>query len=208
MPLTTYLTPNLGDTGSYRAIAPYDALVIPHVSYTCTQVATINGMVGMGVDVWTDIYLPRHIDRTDYEADLGANICIVTLQSFEGQFIQIPVRFLIGLPDAVSVQYAKMALVIGLEVLPETFDLSGIKQEISDLTMTRFGVKSMVVSTNVGSTYSVSRTNHEAMESDRRRRISEARTTITQLAIAQQTIDAQAALIENLQQYIITHHIP
>jgi len=161
------VVPTVGMRGLYSLKAPYANLLREQIEYTCIAVQNLTGALANGEDPLTDIYLANGDTEANYETDLAANHCLVTLQSESGDQVTVPNSALNGLPVADGVRYISSVLGISLSALPEDFDLTQLKQDISDLVFDQIGVRSTVYAATIGGTLVLPHGTHAAIEAAR-----------------------------------------
>lgn len=161
------VVPTVGMSGLFSLKAPYTNLLRPQIEYTCIAVTNLHGAIANGQDPLNDVYLANGDTEANYEADLALNHCVLTLQSGTGDQVVVPNSALNGLPLADGVRYMSSVLGISLSALPEDFDLTQLKTDISDLVFEAIGVRSTVYASTVGGSLIVSHETHEAIEAAR-----------------------------------------
>ena len=158
------VVPTVGMSGLFSLKAPYTNLLRPQIEYTCIAVTNLQGAIANGQDPLNDVYLANGDTEANYEADLALNHCILTLQSGTGDQVVVPTSALNGLPIADGVRYMSSVLGISLSALPEDFDLTQLKTDISDLVFEAIGVRSTVYGSTVGGSLIVSHESHAGFE--------------------------------------------
>ena len=161
------VVPTVGMSGLYTLKEPYTGLLRPQVEYSCIAVINLSGALAAGEDPLNDVYLANGDTEASYQADLDANHCLVTLKSGTGDVIQVPNSALSGLPSADGIRYVSMMLGISLSALPADFDLTQLKQTISDVVFDSIGVRSTVFPGVVGSPIVLTHAQHEQIEAGR-----------------------------------------
>ncbi len=202
------VVPAVGMAGLYSLKAPYANLLRPQIEYTCTAVVNLQGAIADGQDPYTDVYKANGDTDENYEADLALNHCLITLQSGLGDVVIAPASAMNGLPIADGVRYMSAVLGISLSALPEDYDLTIIKQDISDLIFDKLGVRSTVYGSTVGGTMILSHAAHTAIEAARVANVQinvSDRAMVVQLQQEKTKLQAQLA---RLQAYIVQNLPP
>lgn len=161
------IVPPVGMAGLYSLKAPYTALVREQIEYTCTKVTSLMGAIAAGEDPYADVYQPAGDTQENYDADLALNRCLITLQSSLGDSVVFPSSAMNGLPNADGVRYISAVLGVSLSALPEDFDLTDLKADISDMVFEKIGVRSTVYGSTIGGTMILSHDTHEGIEAAR-----------------------------------------
>lgn len=173
-------TPRISSKGIYTATGPFAHLLNPQLSYECISVETINGLIANGINVFTEVYEQNGL--SEYEmiayADNGGSIS--TLQGSNGSIVKIPTNYLNTIPNANGVKYSCIMLGISLSALPDDFDLTQIKDDVSNLIFSRIGVRSEVKSLVFGATSLISQEEHRSIESARNALITNTQTSISE----------------------------
>lgn len=201
------VVPTVGMAGLYTLKAPYTNLLRAQVEYTCIGVINLSGALADGQDPWTDIYLANGDTEANYQHDLSLNHCLVTLQSATGDQVTVPNSALNGLPNGDGVRYVSTVMGISLSALPEDYDLTQLKADISDLVFETVGVRSTVYATTIGGTLVLSHDTHEAIEAARLANIELQPSNLAlveQLQLEKTALQAQLTALEDY----IKLHVP
>lgn len=150
----------VGMRGKYTATGPYSTDFNRQLTYTCVAIEDITGLIARGADPYEFAYAEKFISRSEYEQDDKDDIPLYTFQSNTGEFVVIPGKYIVGMPDSNGVKYSNIMLGISLSAIPNNFDLSGIKREISDLVFSRLGVRNEVKSIVFGTPSLISPDEH------------------------------------------------
>lgn len=201
------LYPEVGMSGTLTALPPFDQIVVRQVRYECMSVESLKGILAAGEDAYTLYYKPYNLTEEQFETDLGNEVKLITLQSYKGQYIKVPSSFLSGLPDPSGVLYSMMALSVAISALPQTTDLTSLKQDISDLIASRLGVMADVKELMYGPVTMLSTAQHQLILQARSEVMSDG---VTNLANVRKLTAEVAALQEKLailETYIETHYV-
>lgn len=132
-------TPVLKTKGLWSLKAPYDAILLKDVEYTCTRIATISDLVAEGIDVFEEFYAPVQLTQTDLDNDTKADADIITLQSAIGDKVTFPSTYLANMPDINGVPHMGFMLAVDLALLPSNFDFSYVSQRLKEVTLATIG---------------------------------------------------------------------
>jgi hypothetical protein len=165
---TTEVTPYVGMTGLWSLKTPYNNLIDTKVEYTCISVNNISGMIAQGLDPKKDIYIANGDTEANYLLDQQKNRCIIQLQSGTGVIVTVPNSALNKLPTADGVNYVSLVLGMSLSIIPDSLDLTSLKNKMSDLVLKEIGVKSTVFQSIMGGSIVLDHTKHKQIETARR----------------------------------------
>lgn len=205
---TSEIVPYIGMTGLYALKAPYTSLIDESIEYTCIAVNTISSMLSDGLNPLADIYLANGDTQGNYDLDEENNRTIITLQSGVGGVIVIPNSALMLLPNSDGINYTSVVLGVSLSVIPDTLDLTDLKQNIGDLVFNKLGVRNTVFSTVMGGSIVVNHTRHAAIEAARLSNISSGSNALLNNIILQQTNADLVLKIQKLELFIKTRLNP
>lgn len=132
--------PTIGVSGLYSLLAPFTTDLLPEVAYTCIAVRRLSDIVAVGGEPFTDYYEPKSISEEDYAADVAAGVCIVSLQASDENIVYVPSSYITGLPNIGGVPYTTLALGIKLGPLPDSLNLSLLKNKLSDVVFEYIGI--------------------------------------------------------------------
>lgn len=207
-PYKSEILPNIGAKGIYELATPFNSKIIANLEYVCTGVETINSMMARGVDVLQDIYIANSVEASVFNTDSGNNRSIITIQPTEGVQIRFPSSFLLGWPNNNMVRYAELILCCSLSVIPDTEDLTTLKQEVADMVLSRTGIRNEVKIFRTSSTYLVSRAQHNAAVEARKNRITENKSTANKLRDALDENQDLKLRLSRLENYIKDNYPP
>lgn len=202
------LYPEVGMKGSLSALAPYDTVIRPRVRYECMAIESLAGILGAGQNAYELYYKPRNIDQTRFDQDVAANVKLITLQSYQGEYIKVPSSFLSGLPDPSGVAYRMFGLSVALHALPVGIDLSSLKQDIADLVKDHIGVTCDVQELVYGPVALLTDAQDTRVRAVRTAMITGAPSNKAALVALTQVNDELIQKLAILQNYIETHYVP
>lgn len=200
--------PEVGLIGTFVTLAPYNAHVPDNIRYTCLAVKSLAGMESQGELPYDTVYAPYGISSLQFRRDLENDVKVITLQSSDGDIIQIPNSFIEKIPDSNGVAYTMMMLCCALQAIPESTELELIKQEISDLVTARIGVGSDVKEVVYGPSVMLSHEMHHAITTHRRDTIDRSDNPILRVGKLEKENHDLKARLEILEDYIKTKLIP
>lgn len=195
-------TPDIGQSGIYKLVFPFDTLVTPKVVYTCRSLRTINDILAAGEEIFDTYYKSIGLTKTDYERDAKANVCIVGLQSGTGEWIYVPTSYIESAPNMNGVKYTSLVLGVSLGPLPDKFNLEGLIAIFKDATTATIGVTPEVKGIVVSQPAILSREEHDRLTLARNEKITQNRTDYSRVREQTQLIARLNAKIEALEKYI------
>jgi hypothetical protein len=139
--MSNYFMPQIQSSGIFTLKAPFNNALIPQVAYTCIAIRKLSSIVNDGGDPQEEFYTPYGLTDTDYQNDVSADAAIITLQAAGHDTVDVPNTYIEKAPETGGVPYAGLMLAIKIGALPETIDLSVIRQKISDDVLELLGVE-------------------------------------------------------------------
>lgn len=202
------LTPPINVTGVYALSPPWNQDIVPNTPYTCIAIRKFADIIRKGEDPFALYYEPKGLQYSDYQRDSAAGECIVTLRSAGGQFIYVPTSYILSYPNQSGVPYAVMVLGVNLGAIPNNLDLSAIRSKIATVVHDVLGVTPTIQQAVISEVKNKSASDHAAIEAARQAQITERQTDYSKYLASQQTVQAQAQRIQELETYIRTHLPP
>lgn len=200
------LIPQLGATGIYTLIDPFDAQIRSGVTYTCVGVRRLTDFVTIGRDPKTLYYDANELDESIWERDSNdPETCIISLTSKSGQWIYVPSSFIASYPDIGGVPYTVRVLGINLGAIPDTLDLSNLLTNVQNLVKDTIGVDSVAKTVAASDTKIISKEDSDAIESARQDLITINQTDRARVLELETLVQTQKDQIEALQDYIENH---
>lgn len=201
--MADYIIPTIGATGFYKLSAPFDALLAENTMYTCQAIRRLGDYIALNEDPLTNIYLFYGLTETEFDADQKENMYVVSLQSEQGQWLYVPVRYLLSYPIMNGVPYKTMMLGVSLGAIPVDTDLNPLMTLLKNLIFENFGITPKVSPVALSKALLVSREDHDRIETARLLRASQKKTdygryqeTLGQLNAALQKIQILEEFIE------------
>lgn len=139
-----FIKPTVGSSGVFTLREPFDADISPGVSYTCQGIRRLSEYLANNEEPWDDIYLPKKIPEDVYQDHLNEDIEIVSLQGEMGQWVYVPVTYVVSYPSTNGIPYRSIALSVGLPALPANRDYGFLFTNIKNLIRDSLGVDSTV----------------------------------------------------------------
>lgn len=195
-------TPDIGQSGVYKLVYPFDTLVTPKVVYTCRSLRTINDILAAGEEIFETYYKSIGLTQTDYERDAKNNVCIVGLQSGTGEWIYVPSSYIQTAPNMNGVKYSSLVLGVSLGPLPDKFNLEGLIAIFKDATTATIGVTPEIKGIVVSQPAILNREEHERLEAARTEKITTNRTDYSRVREQAAIITRLNEQIRALEQYI------
>lgn len=160
--MTDNVLPTIGAAGSFKLLAPFDSLITEGQRYTCQGIRSINDYLSNNEDPHTDIYTKYGIADSEYEADVVANMHIVSLQSDVGHWLYVPARYISTYPLVNGVPYRSYVLTASLPSFPVDRDMSFLETELRNLCIDSLGVSPIIKFVESSRTVLVSAVKHDA----------------------------------------------
>ena len=203
--MSDYIIPNIGTSGYYNLLTPFDVKVIATERYTCQSVRRISDYIANNEDVKQIVYLDNGLTEVNYLEDAELNMTIVGLQSAEGHWLYIPVKYISTYPIVNGIPYRSVMIGVALPVLPLARNLDGIMTDINNIIVDTLGVNPVIKKIETSTVIQVDKTQHDSQEA-LRASISAGRVT-DRSRYMKLLIDHQAALdkITALELYIKNH---
>jgi hypothetical protein len=202
------LTPPVSASGIFALATPFEALLIPGVSYTCIAVRKFADIQKLGIDPYSLYYLPNGLTEADYTRDAQAGECIVTLRSNGGSFLYVPTSYILSYPNMGGIPYTAIVLGISLGAIPNYVDLSAVKTKIANIVQDTFGIIPQIQQAAISETKNMSITDANAIESARQAAITDSQTDLAKYLAAQAQLDAALDKITELENYIASQIPP
>lgn len=185
----------VGMKGKYTAVGPCANAFNRQLTYTCVAIEDITGLADRGADPYAFAYADYGISRAEFDQDDRDDVPLYTFESTTGEFTVVPGKYISGMPDANGVRYSNIMLGISLSAIPDNFDLSAIKREISDLVFSRLGVRNEVKSVVFGTPSLISQEEHSSVNLAR---IANTINKISTISKAKALTDQNASLIDKV----------
>lgn len=205
-PLT--FLPSLGMSGFYTLAEPYASLISATTQYRCEGVKSLSAAVAEGMDPLNSVYLANGDTKESFQSDLSLGISLVTLSSSTGSLVVFPSKALLKVPDGAGVIYRNTVLSIALSALPESQDMTVLRNEIQELVRSQFGIRAATYLTTVGAAALLSQTQHEAVQAARQAQIETNESLITTNLKLQADLTQARSRLSVLEAYVLANLPP
>lgn len=165
--MTDRILPTIGSKGTYTFDTPYDAKTIPEEIYTCKAIRNISEYVSYNQDPKKLIYDFYGLTDIDYEADLEADMEIVSLQNKEGVWLYVPARYILTYPIVNGIPYRQLAIVCKLPAIKADMDLTLLTTDIGNLISDYIGTDSNISLVETSRTIAVTKTESDILTASR-----------------------------------------
>lgn len=135
-----YIKPTVGSSGVFELREPFNSDIDTGVDYTCQGVRRLSEYLANNEEPWDNIYAPKKIDEVIYQEHLNADIEIVSLQAETGQWIYVPVTYVISYPSTNGIPYRSIAISVGLPALPANRNFDFLFDSLKNLMKDSLGV--------------------------------------------------------------------
>jgi hypothetical protein len=197
------LLPAIGASGDWKLKAPFDALYTAGVAYSCKAIRKLSEMVAKGEDAQGEIYTANDLDQAAYDADVQADVSIITLSASSGKLILVPSPYVSGWPSADAVPYVVLGMVINLGAIPNTIDPSFLTPKVEATIKAALGhdpdIQYVALSEVTNKTWD----DHTGLENLRLSNITDDNSDYIKRVNAESNLAAAQAQIVALQQFII-----
>lgn len=195
--------PALNSSGSFEFKKPVSDNINQQSVFTCKSVRKISELIATGVDVFKDYYLPLNIQLDSFNEDKINDISIVGLYSESHSWLYVPSSHLLSYPDNSGVPYRRMAIVLNLGPLEESFDLNSLGALLTELVKTEIGIDPEIRTVSISEKAMVKREVHEAIAKARQARITLTKTTFVELANLQELVNSLTSKNKILEEHIL-----
>lgn len=205
--MSVSLVPPIGAAGTFVLKAPFQSDVIAEQIYTCVAIRRLGEFRLLGIDPYTQYYLPKEIAAAQYELDLAqGDVCIVSLQSPSGKLTFVPSTYIESYPNPNGHRYTPVILAVDIGSVPDVLNLSALRTAIADAVKGYVGINSVsITSIAVGESKMVSQQDHNAIEAARLGRITVTKTMYAQIQELQAANAALVARNQELENYILAN---
>lgn len=137
-----FLTPPIGTRGIYRLRSPF--LADPSTSYTCSAIRTFREMISQGDDPYAIAYEPAGLSEERYRTDSESGALMITLLAEGKHSIYVPNAYIEVYPNMGVIPHHWVVATISCGMLPETYDVTRIKEAIATAVSDYTGVEAVV----------------------------------------------------------------
>jgi hypothetical protein len=165
--MADYVIPTVGSSGYFQLREPFQEKIQANVKYTCQAVRRFSDYVANNEDIKTDIYDEFGISEDIYEEDMRNNTDIVSLQAETGQWLYVPVRYVIGFPSTNGIPYRAISFAVALPAMPADRDYSHVITDIGNLIQQSLGVNTKIDIIETSKVTLVDSAKHETKQAER-----------------------------------------
>lgn len=195
------MTPQIGATGIYELKTPWTTEF--NVIYTCEAIRSFNDCYLQGLDVYSSLYVTNSLDEATYQADVQANVHIVTLTSKLYPTIYVPDSYILSYPDSGYAPYRHIVISATLGLISDQQDLSFLQTQISNLISDLVGVDVPVNINEAPTLSALTEQEIERLETNRLNAIATRDTDYGKLKRAENTIATLQDKVATLENYIL-----
>lgn len=156
------ILPEVGSSGVFNVLPPFDQFIIEQVQYTCTSIRSISELQTYTRSVLEEYYLVYGLTVEDYQRDLEDNELIISLRN-GAEFVYVPSRYLISYPDVSGIPYHVVSLAVTLGAIPVGSDLSVLKEKVGELVLNNTGLTPDIEEVEISATRYIDQSEHEAV---------------------------------------------
>lgn len=200
--MTQQYLPDIGATGNFTLKAPYNTLIKPKVSYTCKAIRKISDLLADGLDPFNLVYEPLNVDKPTYIKDLKDDVCIISLQTGNGEWAHFPSNAIIKFPNMNGIVYRAIMLGVSLGALPDTMLLDALKTSISNLVYDTLGVTTEIKEIVISNPAIVPKVDHDLIEAARLSKVTVTMSDSSKLSKANQDLAIARAKVLELENFI------
>lgn len=162
-----YVVPTVGSSGFFELREPFNSKIDKNVRYTCQAVRRLSAFIADNEDVKKSIYDENKIAEDVYMEDLANDTQVASLQGETGQWLHVPIRFIIAYPNTNGIKYRTMAFSVGLPAMPVDKDMSAVHTAIANVVKELLGVNCVVENVETSKVTLVSSEKHNAKQIER-----------------------------------------
>lgn len=195
------MTPAMHAKGLFQLKAPWPAQL--QAIYEVIAIRSFTDFIKKGESVYDLFYRPLNLSQQDFDNDAAEGAHIVTLRSSTAATIFVPDTYILSYPALDTVTYTRIVLSVDLGPLPANVALDHLKTTLASAASDITGNVATVKEHAVPYAAIVTESEHATLESVRQAAVTN-RTIDRARVLEQQTIiDAQAAMISDLQDAIV-----
>ena len=133
--------PFIGTKGRFKFKEPFNTVLVDNNIYAVESIRSFNNLLDTGIDVYEEIYKPHNLTEEDFNKDLvNGKVVIVELVDEAGKYFSLPSNYIISVPNISGVLYRDKMLVADLGYLPDNYDFTETKSNVTDLIKMLVGV--------------------------------------------------------------------
>lgn len=171
------MVPKIGDRGTFNLKAPW--VIDTRGEFTCHAIRSFNELSKNNLNAYELFYKPKGVSEAQFKEDSAQGVVIVGLRSSTGSYIYVPSSYILGVPNGNGFPYSRRFLTIDLGALPIGLSTEPLRNDLSLLINSRFGVNPVVKEAEMPITDVVTPENHATIEAGRIGRIKDSSNTET-----------------------------
>jgi hypothetical protein len=204
-----YLKPSIGSSGVVKLKDPFTGLCADNIPYEVLGLQTLQAIAATNQDPYALYYEPYGISREKFVADVADKVCIVELQSSDGEMVRVPNSYLESLPIATGVPYATMFVTVNLGALPQDLSLAYFMAKVADMARDLMGVQDAQVRAMRASTLTyLSIEDASTIEAARKAVMETVITDAARLMIAEENLSALQTKYSDLEAFVLANNPP
>lgn len=189
------LTPSIGISGAFLLREPFTTEV--GVEYTVTALRTFAEISARNNDPLALIYTPVGLDKSHMQLDKDENAVIVVLSTKAGLLKYVPDTYIDSYPYMGSVPYSHVVASVSCGMLPDSLDVTNLKQVIASAVSDFIGVEGTVFISRGEVTDMIDEARHVALTISRTAAVSNRETDrAAALRLGRELQEANAKLVE------------
>lgn len=199
--------PQLGASGIFTLVAPYDQLITPRAIYTVRSIRSLNDVLAAGQKPFEAYYQSVGLEKPAYDKDFKLNTPIIGLQSGIGEWVYVPSSYIARAPLTNGVKYTVLGLAMSLGPIPDAFNLEGLKAEMKDLVLKHIGVVTEVKGTMLTQPILIPEETHEQLERARLEKKTVNQASSSRITQLEQLLASSEARRAELEAWIIENRL-
>lgn len=188
--------PPIGTNGIFSLTAPFAAPA--DISYRVSAIRSFDDLISQGLDPVALIYTPVGLTSTEYQADKDAGAVVVTLLSDSASPIHIPSTYIASYPNSSVVPHSWIVATISCGILPDTYDLTLLKNTIANAVSSTTGIMGTVNIAKAPTREAVTEAQAQAAATARQAAITNLTNDYTEKLALQAQVTSMQAQIDDL----------
>lgn len=202
--MSTSIIPDISASGLWVLKEPFNTLLLTETPYTCVAVRKTSDLLKIGEDP-KKFYTDKGLADTVYAEDLKVDVCIISLQcNSTGDIVYVPSTYILSYPKGSGVPYSMMGLAISLGAMPESTDLTYLKQRMKDIVTETVGVEGTVHQLSISTMQLMDQDSHKRLEVARVAKITINKTDRELYLEEQAKNEALTTRVAELEAYILS----
>lgn len=175
------LIPPIGSTGIFKVNAPFNDTIKDTINHTCVAIRRLSDLLNSGLDPFNDYYFLNGLTEEKYKEDITDNVCIVSLQTANGNWFYVPSSFIISYPIVGGVAYNSIALMLNIGAIPDALNISFLRNTLVDMTESIIGIRPTIYTVATAEQTMVNEQAHDLAEMARLSKITKTTTDYSEL---------------------------